>query len=54
MVVILVWVDDIIIAASDMALMSETKQMLQERFRMKNLGRLYFFLGIDLNRVMAL
>ena len=47
MVVILVWVDDIIIAASDMVLMSEAKQMLQERFRMKDLGRLSYFLGID-------
>ena len=47
MVVMLVWVDDIIIAASDMVLMSETKQMLKERFRMKDLGRPSYFLGID-------
>ena len=47
MVVILVWVDDIIIVASDMVLMSEAKQMLQEKFRMKNLSRLSYFLGID-------
>ena len=46
MVVLLVCVEDIIIAASDIVLMSEAKQMLQERFRMKDLGRLSF-LGID-------
>jgi len=46
MVVILVWVDDMIVAASDMVLMSKAKQMLQERFRMKDLGRLSYFLGI--------
>jgi len=47
MVVIPVWADDIIIAASAMVLMSEAKQMLQERFRMKDLGRLSYFLGVD-------
>jgi len=47
MVVILVWVDVIIIAASDMVLTSEAKQMLQERCHMKDLGRLSYFLGID-------
>ena len=56
MLVILVWVDDIIIAASGMVLISEAKQMLQKRLRMKDLGRLSYFLGIEslliLNRVM--
>ena len=33
-------VDDIIIATSDMMLMSEAKRMLKERFHMKDLGRL--------------
>ena len=47
LVVILVWVDNIIIAASDIVLMSEAKQMFQERFRMKDLGRLSYFLAID-------
>ena len=42
----LVWVDDIIIAASNMLLMSEAKGMLKERFHMKDLGRLSYFLGI--------
>ena len=51
MVVILVWVEDIIIAVSDMVLMSEVKQMLQERFCMKDLHRLSYFLGIDFEQV---
>ena len=43
-VAMLVWVDDI--AASNMLLISEAKGMLKERFHMKNLGRLSYFLGI--------
>ena len=42
----LVWVDDIIIAASNMLLMSEAKRMLNERFHMNDLGVLSYFLGI--------
>ena len=42
----LVWVDDIIIAASNMLLMSKAKGMLKERFHMKDLGRLSYFLGL--------
>lgn len=46
LVTMLVWVDDILIAASNMVLMSETKGMLNERFHMKDLGRLLYFLAI--------
>ena len=42
----LVWVDDIIIAASDMVLLSKTKEMLNKSFHMKDLGRLSYFFGI--------
>ena len=42
----LIWVDDIIIRASNMLLMSEAKGMLKEWFHMKGLGRLSYFLGI--------
>ena len=41
------WVDDFIVAASDMELLHDTKQMLQEKFHMKDLGRLSYFLGIN-------
>ena len=44
--VMLVWVDDLIIAASNDTLMCDTKEMLKDRFRMKDLGRLSYFLGI--------
>ena len=39
----LVWVEDIIIAASNMLLMSEAKRMLNERFHMKDLGVISYF-----------
>ena len=45
-VAMLVWVDDIIIAASNILLIPEAKGMLKERFHMKDLGRLSYFLGI--------
>ena len=46
LVVVLVWVDDLIIAASSDTLVRETKEMLKDRFHMKDLGRLTYFLGI--------
>ena len=46
----LVWVDDIIIAAINMLLMSEAKGMLKERFHMKDLGSLSYFLGIHFDQ----
>ena len=42
MVVSLVWVEDIIVPASDMVLLSEIKEMLQGRP-----GRLSYFRGIE-------
>ena len=47
MTVIFIWVDDLIIAASDALLMCDTKSMLKETFKMKDLGKLSHFLGID-------
>ena len=46
-VIIVVWVDDLIIAASNESLLNDTKQMLKDKFNMKDLGRLSYFLGID-------
>ena len=37
-VIIIVWVDDIIIAATDSDLMTEVKESLRKRFKMKHLG----------------
>ena len=45
-VFILIWVDDVILAASDIEIMNGTKMMLQERCEMKDLGILSYFLSI--------
>jgi hypothetical protein len=47
MTVVLVWVDDIIIGAKTDEKIKETKLMLQSKFKMKDLGRLSYFLGIE-------
>ena len=44
---ILVWVDDLIIAASNEEALSRTKKVLTDRFKMKDMGKLSYFLGID-------
>ena len=46
-VILLVWVDDLIIAGSNNTLLSDVKDMLKRRFKMKDLGPLKHFLGID-------
>ena len=46
LVIILIWVDDLIIAANNDKLMSEVKHMLGSKFAMKDLGRLSYFLGM--------
>ena len=46
---ILVWVDDIIIAANSNQLLFEVKKKLSRRFKMKDLGPLTSFLGIQFN-----
>ena len=46
-VIILIWVDDIILAGSSEDILRSVKGMLTERFQMKDLGRLRHFLGID-------
>ena len=45
--IIIVWVDDIIIASSDSDDMDRIKQSLSRRFRMKDFGCIKSFLGID-------
>ncbi len=46
-VFIIIWVDDLIIAARDMNVLNGVKEMLMSKFRMKDLGKLTHFLGID-------
>ena len=45
--IILIWVDALIIAATSKIVLKEVKEMLTDRFKMKDLGKLKHFLGID-------
>lgn len=45
--IMIIWVDDVIIAASNEKVIRDVKEMLSAKFRMKDLGRLKHFLGID-------
>ncbi|XP_018631224.1 uncharacterized mitochondrial protein AtMg00810-like [Nicotiana tomentosiformis] len=49
-VVILVYVDDLLITGSNQQLLCSTRSDLKKRFKMKNLGELKFFLGIEFAR----
>lgn len=46
-VIMVIWFDDLIIAASDEKAMKVTKDMPTARLKMKDLGKLRHFLGID-------
>ena len=49
-IVILVYVDDMLIAGNDLVLIEHTKQELHARFKIKDLGILRYFLGIEFSR----
>ena len=49
-VIVIVWVDDIIIAASDLDLLQIVKASLGNRFKMSDLGELKWFLGAEYKR----
>ena len=49
-VLLVIWVDDLIITASDNDLLNDAKKMLSTKFKMKDLGRLSNFLGIDFDQ----
>ena len=46
-IILLVWVDDIIICSSSSELMTNIKESLKTKFKMKDLGPLTYFLGIS-------
>ena len=48
-IILLVWVDDLIIGASDMQVLNDFKKTLKDNFKMKDLGPLTYFLGIEFN-----
>jgi myo-inositol catabolism protein IolC len=49
-VFLLLYVDDIVLTGSDPQLISLVKVLLRKPFRIKDLGRLKFFLGIEVAR----
>lgn len=46
-IILIIWVDDLLLATSDVEMLSEVKEMLGTKFKIKDLGRLKHFLGID-------
>ncbi|CAM8899039.1 unnamed protein product [Rhodiola kirilowii] len=48
--ILLVYVDDVIITGNSEELISEVKQFIHEKFRIKDLGQLKYFLGLEVAR----
>ncbi|XP_017542544.1 uncharacterized mitochondrial protein AtMg00810-like isoform X1 [Pygocentrus nattereri] len=48
-IILLMWVDDLIIAASADTIVRDVEEMLKRRFKMKDMGPLKHFLGSDFN-----
>lgn len=48
--VVLVYVDDIIVAANCMKTINQLKYLLDDKFKIKDLGELKYFLGIEVAR----
>lgn len=46
-VILIVWVDDILIAASDETILNDVKSNLSVKFKMKDLGKMSWFLGME-------
>jgi hypothetical protein len=47
---LLIYVDDIVITGNSSSHISHVKEVLQEEFKMKDLGELRYFLGVELDR----
>ena len=47
---LILYVDDILLAANDTNMLVETKQLLFRHFNMKNLGQPFYVLGIQILR----
>ena len=47
---LILYVDDILLASSDVDLLLETKKFLSSKFDMKDLGEASFVLGIEIHR----
>ncbi|KAE8731176.1 Detected protein of unknown function [Hibiscus syriacus] len=49
-VVLLIYVDDLLITGNDSCLINDLKNLLNKRFKMKDLGELKYFLGFEIMR----
>ncbi|XP_066542004.1 uncharacterized protein [Hoplias malabaricus] len=49
-VILIIWVDDLLIGASDVKALTMVKEMLTAKFKMKDLGKLKHFIGIDFDQ----
>lgn len=49
-IAVLIYVDDMIITGNDEAAIHDLKQFLQSHFRLKDLGHLKYFLGVEVAR----
>jgi hypothetical protein len=47
---LIIYVNDILFASSDVSLLLETKRFLSSNFDMKDLGKTSFILGIEIHR----
>ncbi len=47
---IVVYVDDLILVCNDQNKLLHIKELLSQKFEMKNLGELHFFLGMEVER----
>ena len=46
-IILVIWVDDLIISASNNKLLDDVKKSLSDKFKMKDLGILHWFLGTE-------
>lgn len=49
-IAVLIYVDDIVITGNDLVAIAALKRILHSQFRIKDLGDLKFFLGIEVAR----
>ena len=49
-VIVLIYVDDLLVTDSSTELIDDTKQILKNNFKIKDLGPLKYFLGIEFAR----
>lgn len=49
-IIFLMYVDNILIATNDVGLLCDTKKLLSEQFKMKDLGEISYVLGIRIHQ----